>query len=839
MKAYLVGFKDLLEAVYIGNSEFIIANVPAGEHDIIVTGSLAISSTSLHLLDKDNGSEKSDEHEKNGNYKRGKRVSGKKSLVGVESKVGEVELDPLTIVTGKVDLQGRSNFAGVDVYVPGTSYIVKSDDLGNFSFPELPPGKHDFYYDFDGYHRGKLSKIDVPTSERYQLDSLTLVLSTGALGSIFTKSGRDVVETYDPEFLVVSTENAALMMIADNASFTNAKWEPVRTVYKFHFPTEGAKTLYIKFADSNGLESSPSTVSFTVKIFPDSLALKIGDGSGASGARKVPLSIPSVTNASEMMISYDAAFTGGTWVPFKMDSEAIFPSLGGQALFVKFRAKDGQVSPTYSASHNVQILLNGSVSINNGAAVSTSRNVTLGITSPADAVKMNISVNGSYLGEEPVASTKSISFIGDGLKTAYIKFIDRDGIETVPVSDSIIFNPILNSFSTYDDISWSLLQGMDIAPDDSVYAIGELYRGTLPGADSGFPVSVGSSGNLGFVVKMNKALSKIWIRRAAQQATLIRGTAVLVDNSAVVLGQGGPGFWGTLNTCSAGSFVSKINSDGSQGWETCLETTAQGGVIKKLSNGKLGVVLAFGSNQSTRYKKFYVISTSGTIESSSAYNNSISEITDGMASNGSNEFFIVGQTSGSSYGSVPSGQGWACYVEKFSSSLSFDWGYQNNDYYCRILSATGTGGVKILSVGYNYSSYRIIELSNMGAVTSNVAFTPPAPIAGMFDIMEDSTRYFVFGGLNDNMSGYSSFTIPNEQSGTAIVLLDKNSLSVSEQWQYFEGSEVIKGDGAYVYRLNSDGDLVLGGNRGRSVNQGTPEAEDRYGVTIRTIKVAN
>lgn len=84
----------------------------------------------------------------------------------------------------------------------------------------------------------------------------------------------------------------------------------------------------------------------------------------------------------------------------------------------------------------------GSLIIENGNAHSASQTVTISITASTDAALMQISEDPNFVGATwiPLSSTMTWTFASDGEKRLYIKFADANGLESAPVSDSIIID---------------------------------------------------------------------------------------------------------------------------------------------------------------------------------------------------------------------------------------------------------------------------------------------------------------------------------------------------------------------------------------------------------------
>ncbi|MDD6840980.1 MAG: carboxypeptidase regulatory-like domain-containing protein, partial [Spirochaetales bacterium] len=67
------------------------------------------------------------------------------------NNVGNVKLKPLGTIKGKALIDGESEHYDITVYIPGTSYIAKTDKDGSFSIYNVPEGKYTLRYTLDDH----------------------------------------------------------------------------------------------------------------------------------------------------------------------------------------------------------------------------------------------------------------------------------------------------------------------------------------------------------------------------------------------------------------------------------------------------------------------------------------------------------------------------------------------------------------------------------------------------------------------------------------------------------------------------------------------------------------
>lgn len=416
VSGYIVGYPKLLKVEIASNGTYYINNIPSGSHDVVI---LANSSTSMRL-DERKGSD------------RGVRLNNVDALNGVRNEVGVLKIPMMGSLSGIARLIGQSHQIGTDVYIPGTDLIAKTDDDGNFSLTSIPAGNHNIYFEHEGYHRGQLEDIDVMEGEDVITPNVDLAVSTGAEGFLIIASGEETYNSRTAPLTIGATPDAVLMKLSENESFLGARWEPLRTSSLFTFDSEGKKTLWIKFANENGLESSPFNAEITIKLFPDALSSLKVEGGEVIDSRSVKLIMETPENAIKMKVDSSSGFSNSDWVNSSGSFLYTLPNVGPQTVYLKFKDADDFESPVYNTAVNVQLFPPCSSinpQVNNGVNTSTSRTVTLTNLVPKNASSMRVGENSDIQSGSWISpSTSSLyGFTSEGDKTLFLRFKDKDG----------------------------------------------------------------------------------------------------------------------------------------------------------------------------------------------------------------------------------------------------------------------------------------------------------------------------------------------------------------------------------------------------------------------------
>lgn len=325
---YIVGKQDLLKVEQASTGEFYINNVPAGQHDVIVVAVSSLTSLVNSFLLKSNKAPDV-----------GVRLSKVEALNGVRTKKERLKLPPLVPVSGIVTLQGQSDQAGIDVYIPGTEYIAKSAADGGFSFSAIPVGTHNFYFEKDGFVRGQFEGTEIPQGDLKKLESMSLLVDTGAEGFMLLNDGASVSATKSVKLMVGTGNDAVVMKISENADFSGAAWKPLRTTSTYTFETDGTKTLYGKIANANGLESSPFSADILIASQEPLPILSVATVNCRSPALVLNISATSGSSPpTQMQVSSNGSLDGLSWETFASTKNIILNSLSGP---IVVRLKDG------------------------------------------------------------------------------------------------------------------------------------------------------------------------------------------------------------------------------------------------------------------------------------------------------------------------------------------------------------------------------------------------------------------------------------------------------------------------------------------------------------------
>lgn len=181
--------------------------------------------------------------------------------------------------SGKAVLAGLNNHAGIDVYIPGTSYAAKTDKDGNFSMSMVPVGTHKVYVESDSFQRRELTGVDVASATNKELPEISLAPASGPSGSLELDAGAATSADAVVAVKVFATDGTVFMKVGEDQYLLQATYAQFRPTFDYTFTGGGEKTLYVQLKDADGLESS---------IFSAKIAVAMpetgGNGSGSDEA---------------------------------------------------------------------------------------------------------------------------------------------------------------------------------------------------------------------------------------------------------------------------------------------------------------------------------------------------------------------------------------------------------------------------------------------------------------------------------------------------------------------------------------------------------------------------
>ncbi len=210
---------------------------------------------------------------------------------------------------------------------------------------------------------------------------------------------------------------------------------------------DGTKTVHYRVRDISNLQNVSAAITDTIildRAAPTITSFAINGGDPYTNATNVDLATSAGGSPTEMMISNDAGFGGASWESFAASKAWSIPSGdGAKTVYIKLKDAAGNVSTTSSDDITLDTVVpaDPSVSINSGAAWSTSGTVDLALGATGSPSEMMVSNDAGFAGAgwESYGTSKSSWALtaGDGVRTVYAKFRDAAGNVSAVVSDDI------------------------------------------------------------------------------------------------------------------------------------------------------------------------------------------------------------------------------------------------------------------------------------------------------------------------------------------------------------------------------------------------------------------
>lgn len=284
-------------------------------------------------------------------------------------------------------------------------------------------------------------------------DSIVLDRKAPTNTSILLNKGAEATNNYDKVVLAkVKAKDAVKMQISNVADFKGARWLGYSEL-NFDWPlagNDGNKVVYARFQDEAGNITEAIMDSIILDRKPPIAGSVVIDGGSRitnNNNKKVQLKIHA-DDVAEMRISNNYFFHHSEWETYSESKDWLLVGPDGlKTVFVQFRDELGNVSRIAQDKIGIDRKApeGGSLTINKGAAFCTNidKKVQLRL-SVRDATEMMIS-NDQYFKDG--TWQKYVTFVekwtlegDDGSKTVYVKFKDRAGNETEPVSANIVLD---------------------------------------------------------------------------------------------------------------------------------------------------------------------------------------------------------------------------------------------------------------------------------------------------------------------------------------------------------------------------------------------------------------
>ncbi|MBW2456170.1 MAG: carboxypeptidase regulatory-like domain-containing protein, partial [Deltaproteobacteria bacterium] len=359
-------------------------------------------------------------------------------------------------VVGSVELEGElaGAFAGVLLTLDGSGLTALSTGDGSFNFPAVPSGAYSLTASMDGF--GAIQRVvTVQAGIQTDVALITLSIARGAIEGTATLVGMDdhsgiTVELDGTGYAGVTSSDGNFRINAVPVgayTLTARKEEYLSRTSGGPVQVEEGKTTFVALGEL-GRQQGDFVIEQTSDgqreyLREETVTLVFGD------------QVPDLRH--EILASEAADFAGATWQAFDRaaDTHAFLLTVGDpdgtRTVYVKFR--DDDVPPVETAVFSSSAILDrvppldsSTITINGGADFSRDASglVTLSLTgldATSGVDKMVISIDDDDFADDSYqqyATTEVVALAApgtDGLKTVYVRFMDRAGNQTAASTD--------------------------------------------------------------------------------------------------------------------------------------------------------------------------------------------------------------------------------------------------------------------------------------------------------------------------------------------------------------------------------------------------------------------
>jgi len=233
------------------------------------------------------------------------------------------------------------------------------------------------------------------------------------------------------------------MMIANDAGFSGASWESYSITKPWELTTgDGVKTVYIKFHDTLGNESTAISDSIEVDTtLPTNPSVLINNGMEYTNSQNVNLSLSATDiNLTEMRISENSSFAGANWEAFAGNkSRTLSGGNGIKTIYAQFRDIVGNISDVANSS----IILDETKPLVDNVVFSIDPTgvgvVTVGVAFAAAPAGMNTSISPEVdfvTANGRTGTISQIDFSGNNWMGHSVILAGDDGVATIQVSSA-------------------------------------------------------------------------------------------------------------------------------------------------------------------------------------------------------------------------------------------------------------------------------------------------------------------------------------------------------------------------------------------------------------------
>ncbi|HBF34649.1 TPA: hypothetical protein DDW35_08790, partial [Candidatus Sumerlaeota bacterium] len=247
-------------------------------------------------------------------------------------------------------------------------------------------------------------------------------------------------------------------MASESSEFTGAGWADYATSVTFPLSSgTGTKQIYFKVKDSAGTVSS--VVSDTIILPPPVVtAFTINNNAASCTTRTVTLNNTATGySLSQYRASESSSFSDKDWQSYSTSpSFTLSTGNGTKTVYFQVCNTDNEVSDIVSDTITLSGPTVSSFSINNGAAYTTGRTITLNNVSAGSPTYYIASESSDFSDATWATYSSAPSFVltteGEGTKTVYFKVKNSNGLESSRLTDTItLYQSILDSFTINND----------------------------------------------------------------------------------------------------------------------------------------------------------------------------------------------------------------------------------------------------------------------------------------------------------------------------------------------------------------------------------------------------
>lgn len=206
-------------------------------------------------------------------------------------------------------------------------------------------------------------------------------------GQVVINSGGGLTTTRTVNLSISIPQNASEMMVCEANDFSGCSWETPANERAFTFSGEGDRTVYLSYKDKDGFVSEAHSSSINVDLFDDGEgSIIIDSGNSSTNIRIVTITISAPAKATHIQFCENSQFNAcDTWQNVSQSTVYTFSGDGNNALYARFRDKDGFISHTVSSTIIVDTT-GPTVSNNAIAAIPYQRSIALSWATSSDNI---------------------------------------------------------------------------------------------------------------------------------------------------------------------------------------------------------------------------------------------------------------------------------------------------------------------------------------------------------------------------------------------------------------------------------------------------------------------